>query len=195
MTERPMGGITHEELVGVIRRVRGRWRTRLLLRGGIIVVAGAFLAVTLASVGLQAYKFSPASILAFRAAVLAIFAALALLWFVRPLRRRVGDLQVALYIEEHEPTLQAAILTAVDLGVTTGAAAPVDVPPVILERMVQQAVERCRSIDNGSGVGRKAIRQSTVVLGGLVALAALLLVFGPEFLRQGASALLVLSRD
>ena len=37
------------------------------------------------------------------------------------LRRRVTDLQVALYVEEHEPSLQAAILSAVDIGATTGA--------------------------------------------------------------------------
>ena len=32
--------------------------------------------------------------------------------------RRVSDLQVALYVEEHEPSLQAAILSAVDIGAT-----------------------------------------------------------------------------
>ena len=39
----------------------------------------------------------------------------AVLWFVvRPLRRKVSDEQVALYIEEHEPSLQATLLSAVE---------------------------------------------------------------------------------
>jgi hypothetical protein len=117
------------------------------------------------------------------------------LWVVRPLRRRVTDLQVALYIEEHEPSLQAAILSAVDIGATTGAAAPVDVPPVILERMVEQAIAKCRTIEGGKNIAQRVIRQRTVVLGTLAAAAVLLLVVGPEFFRQGASALLVLSRS
>jgi len=43
-----------------------------------------------------------------------VFAVLVLLWFVRPLRRRVNDMQVALYVEEYDPSLQAAILSAVE---------------------------------------------------------------------------------
>ena len=39
--------------------------------------------------------------------------ALLAFWLLRPLRKRVTDQQVALYVEEHEPSLQAAILSAV----------------------------------------------------------------------------------
>src|SRR5690349_3402522 len=89
-----------QELVDVIREVRSRWRTKLLLGGGIIVVGGGLIALGLASWGLQEYRFSPASVTGFRVAVLAIFAALVGIWVVRPMRRQVSDVQVALYIEE-----------------------------------------------------------------------------------------------
>jgi hypothetical protein len=190
MVEALNTGGHRQELVDVIRKVRSRWRMRLLLRGAIIVLAGGLLALAGASLALQSYKFSPASIVTFRVLVFAAFALLVALWFLRPLGRRVSDLQVALYLEENEPSLQAAILSAVDLGDSAHAA---DVPPAIIERMIEQAVERCRQIGGGQGVGRRSMLRQAGVLGALAAVTAALLVVGPEFLRQGASALLVLT--
>ena len=115
-----LGGTTRQELVDVIRTARTRWRAKLLLRGALVVVGGGLLALALASWGLQALKFSTQSVIGLRIAVFTIFAALVAWWFARPFRRRVTDLQVALYVEEHEPSLQAAILSAVDAGAITG---------------------------------------------------------------------------
>ena len=150
-----LGGTTRQEIVDVIRRARTRWRTRQLLRGGIIVVGGGLVALGLASWGLRALKFSPASIIGFRVALFALLAVLVARWFVRPLRRRVTDMQVALYIEEHEPSLQAAILSAVDAG-ATDAPVSIPVPPVILERLIAQAIEKCR-VNTVREVGQSAV--------------------------------------
>src|SRR5262245_66404176 len=108
----PLGG-GHQELVEIIRQVRRRWRTKLLLGGAIIVVGGGLLALTLASWGLQELRFSPASVTGFRIAFLVTLASLVGIWLIRPMRRTVSDTQVALYIEEHEPSLPAAMLSAV----------------------------------------------------------------------------------
>jgi hypothetical protein len=150
MTDALSGGTPRQELVSAIQQVRKRWRAKLMLRGGIVVIGGALLALFLASWGLQAYKFSPASVIGFRIGIFTIFAVLVGIWFVVPLRRRVTDLQVALYVEESEPNLQAAILAAVDagaLGEGTGAATSGEVHPIILERKIQQAIEKCRTAD------------------------------------------------
>src|SRR4051812_2362839 len=93
-----------QELVDVIRQVRGRWKMKLLLQGAVILLAGSFLAITLASLYLQSSKFSPESVLWLRVALFAVVAGLTGLWLVRPLGRRVNDIQVALYLEEHEPS-------------------------------------------------------------------------------------------
>jgi hypothetical protein len=182
------------ELVDVIRKVRGRWRTRMLLRGGVIVIAGALAAIALASFGLQTYKFSPESVTGFRIAVFSAFALLVGAWLVRPMSRRVSDIQVALYVEEHEPSLQAAILSAIDIGAAS-------------DRRVVGDPARHRGQDGGAGggevphdrggrsIGRTGMRRSAVALGLIASVGALLLVVGPEFLRQGASALLVLSKS
>src|SRR5712691_12622769 len=87
--EGQMGG-HREELVDVIRQIRNRWRLKLALRGLVIVVGGSLLALLLSASGLEALKFSPAAIIAFRILVVAVFAALAAAWLWRPLKRQVS---------------------------------------------------------------------------------------------------------
>ena len=102
------------ELVDVIRRVRNRWRLRLAARGVVVVVAGTVLALLLSASGLESFRFSPTAIIAFRLIALAVFVALVGWAFVLPLRRRVSDSQVAMYLEECDPSLEAAIISAVE---------------------------------------------------------------------------------
>src|SRR4030095_6931704 len=102
------------ELVKIIRQTRNRWRLRLALRGVVVVVAGSILALLLSASGLEALKFSPSAIIAFRVIVAIVFIALASVWLYRPLKRRVTDAQVALYLEEQDPTLATSILSAVE---------------------------------------------------------------------------------
>src|SRR5689334_11526226 len=103
-----------QELVAVIREVRNRYRRRLAARGALIVLGGTVLALLLSASGLETLRFSPASIIAFRVLVFGVFALLGLYAFVRPLRRQVSDAQVALYLEERNPSLEAAILSAIE---------------------------------------------------------------------------------
>jgi hypothetical protein len=191
MAESRRSANDRQELVTIIRQVRSRWRNKLMLRGALVVLGGGLVALIAASIGLQVLRFSPTSVVGFRLTVFAIFAALAFLWFVRPLRRRVDDMQVALYVEEHDPTLQAAILSAVEVGATQ-AAGPADSSPVV-QKLIEQAVERSRSLEGGKAVGRRAFKRDAVALAVLGGFAFLLLLVGPEFFRQGASALLTLS--
>src|SRR5262249_36857288 len=55
--------------------------------------------------------------------------------------------------------------------------------------------EKCRAIDDGKAIGRKDLKRNAVLLAGAAAATLLLLVVGPEFLRQGASALLILLKS
>lgn len=187
---RPSGHDRHE-LVNIIRAVRSRWRTKLMMRGALIVLGGGLLAIIVASLGLQSFRFSPTSVIAFRLTVFAVFGTLAALWFVRPLRRRVDDMQVALYVEEHDPSLQAAILSAVEVGATSPSGEMESSP--VIHKLIEQAVAKARTLDGGKSVAARAFKRDAMALGALGALAFLLMLVGPEFLKQGASALLSLS--
>ena len=101
------------ELVEVIRRIRNRWRMRLAARGAVIVFVGTVVALLLSASSLETFRFSVPAIITFRILALAVFAGL-VTYAVMPLRRLVSDTQVALYLEEHNPSLEAAILSAVE---------------------------------------------------------------------------------
>jgi hypothetical protein len=188
------GSDRRAELVDVISRVRNRWRLKLALRGAVIVLAGTLTALFLSASSLEALRFSPTAIVAFRVLALLIFAALVWLGLVVPLRRRVSDSQVALYLEESDPTLEAAILSAVE---SASLAEPSELgpSPKLVERLVEQAIEKCRALENGMIVERSHLRRQFYLLGGVAVAAALIIALGPAFLRHGMSALLVIYRS
>src|ERR1700745_658619 len=102
------------ELIDVIREVRRRWRMKLAARGAAIAIGGT-LAVLLASAsGPGAPRFSSRAIIGFRVVIITVVAALLARWVIMPLLRRVNDSQVALYLEEYDPSLQSEILSAVE---------------------------------------------------------------------------------
>ncbi|HUK36496.1 MAG TPA: hypothetical protein VLV86_21410, partial [Vicinamibacterales bacterium] len=180
------------ELLEVIRSVRNRWRQKLAVRGVVLVVIGTLLALFLSASSLEALRFSPGAIISFRLIAIAVFAALVWQFLVRPLRRRVTDTQVAMYLEENDPKLEAAILSAIEA--TSGSSISQDHSPHLVDKLVEQAIDQCRHAMTGHHVDKQAIKRQGMALGG-VALAALLLVtFGPAYFRHGLSALLIVTR-
>lgn len=194
MAFEPDGFDRRDELVAVIHRVRNRWRLKLALRGAVIVVAGTLLALLLSASSLEALRFSPTAIIAFRLIAFLVFAALVVVGFVLPLRRRVSDGQVALYLEEKDPTLQAAILSAIE-SIPAVDGSDRGPSPMLVERLVDQAIDKCRTLDDGLTIERAGLRRQGYALGAIALAATLLITFGPAFLRSGMSALLLVSRS
>src|SRR5256885_283088 len=180
------------ELVEVVRRVRNRWRLRLALRGAVIVVAGTVLALLLSASGLESFRFSAPAIISFRIISVAVFVGLLFYGLVWPLRRRVSDAQVAMYLEECDPTLEAAIISAVEA--TAGSGSPAHSPRLV-EKLVEQAIDQCRALDDGRVVERTSVQRHAASLAAIAALVALVIAFGPAYLRHGLSALLIISRS
>jgi hypothetical protein len=175
------------ELVDVIRRVRNRWRMKLALRGAVVVVAGTVLALLLSASGLESFRFSAPAIIAFRIVTVTIFVGLLVYGLVWPLRRRVSDAQVAMYLEECDPTLEAKIISAVEATANGGSEAH---SPRLVEKLVEQAIEQCRTMDHANTVERSALQRHAATLAAIAAIVALALAFGPAYLRHGMSALL-----
>src|SRR5262245_5684057 len=180
------------QLVDVIRNVRNRWRLRLALRGAVVVAAGTILALLLSASGLESFRFSAGAIIAFRVLSVAVFVGLLFYGLVWPLRRRVTDAQVAMYLEECDPTLEAAIISAVEATADGGSP---DHSPRLVEKLVEQAIEQCRAVERGSVVDRAATKRHSISLAAIAAITALIIALGPAYLRQGLSALLIISRS
>ena len=188
-----MDPTAHDHLLEIIRSVRRRWRLKLALRGVAATVACAAAALILAAWGLQWMRFTPESILLSRIAIAVLFVVLASVLLARPLMRRVTDEQIALYLEEHEPSLDAAIISAVENG---GAGSGIgQQSPALLRRLIETAIDKCRAVDEGRRVERAPMRRYAGSLAAVVVVAGAAFLFGPAYMRHALSALLVFSRS
>ena len=179
-----------DEILRAIRHVRNRWRLRVAVRGITVLVAAALGTFLVSSYGLELFRFSSGAIVTFR--VLTYLSLILCGWwlFVRPVSRRVSDEQVALYLEEHEPSLQAAVLSAVEESKKDHVAAGTQHSPELVRRLIESAVAKVRDIDMGRSVERPQLQRSSGLLALAGVAAILLFVFGPAYLRHGVIALL-----
>jgi hypothetical protein len=179
-----------EEILQVIRHVRNRWRFRVAIRGIAVLMAAAFGTLLISSYGLEVFKFSSTAIVTFR--IVTYLALLGFGWgcFIRPIARRVSDEHVALYLEEHEPSLQASVLSAVEESKKGERSASADHSPALVRRGIELAVDRVREIDMGCGVEHQRLQISSGLLLAAGVAGIVLFLFGPAYLRHGISALL-----
>jgi len=168
-----------DELTAAIRRVRRRWRLRVALAGLAVVLAATLVALLAGTVVMERFRFSDGAVTWARVVVYVVAAGAALRWLLVPAARRVSDERVALYIEEREPSLGAALLSAIDARSAEGS-------PVLAARLVEDAAQRVRALDDGRRVERAALRRAAGMTAGIVAVAALLILLAPPYVRSGA---------
>jgi hypothetical protein len=184
--------LSHRDaLLKIIRDVRARWRWKVVLRS-LTVLAGAGVGTLLvAAYGLEQFRFSPAAIVTARIVTYVVLAGLGWFLFVRPLARRVTDQQVALYLEEHEPSLQEVLLSAVDARSPARSPERTGESVALLGRLIESAIEKCQETDLGRGLERRSLRRSVAMLGAIAIAATAVFIVGPAYLRQGALAVLL----
>ena len=103
----------------------------------------------------------------------------------------VTDEQVALYLEEKEPSLQTMLVSAVESsreGRHWESSA-------LVRRLIEQAVERCAQADTARRAEHGPLRLNGAVFGALVTAAVLAVLLGPAFFRDALSAMLLVSRS
>ncbi|MGH9370221.1 MAG: hypothetical protein ACRD15_01680, partial [Vicinamibacterales bacterium] len=177
------------DLIGTIHQVRRRWRMKLALRGAVLVAGLGVAVFVVAAFGLESWRFAPGAIRALRIVLPLAVLGLIGYFFVRPLLRRVTDEQVALYLEEHEPSLQAEIISAVEASRMPGA------PSGLVKRLVESAIGKCRALEEGRRVERRPLKTYAAAFGAVVFATLTLFMLGPAFLRHAFSALVVVSRS
>ncbi|UCF21278.1 MAG: hypothetical protein JSU87_07825 [Gemmatimonadota bacterium] len=173
----------------MIRSVRRRWRLRVALRGAAMVLAAGLVVYVVSSFGMDMLRFTPAAVIAFRVLTYATLAALIVRFLILPMLRRVSDERVALYLEEHEPSLEARLLSAVEFGGVAGATSG-DFSPALVERLVQNAVQKCAEVDYGRRVETRTLTSSSGLLAGTTVAALALLFLAPPFVRHSTPYLL-----
>jgi hypothetical protein len=174
------------DLLGIIAEVRRRWRLKLAIRGFVRVLAILLAFFLVAAALMQWDRFSPVSIVSARV-LLVLTLLTSVYWFlVRPLRKRVTDEQVALYLEEHEPSLQATLLSAVESSRSGNEAESA----ALVKRVVEQALEVCANLNAAKKVEQRPLQRNGVALGAIAAVALLAILVGPAFIRHALSAML-----
>lgn len=169
------------DLQAVIRAARRRWRLRVLLHGLAWVGVGGVVTMLVGAWGVDRFRFSAAALAVFRAIAWGTIAGLFVLRVLRPLARRITDEQVALYLEEHETSLDGAVLGAV----AGGRGGPDLVSPSLMERIVARAVERLEQVERGRRIERPTLHRSGGVLAAVAAVSAGAWLLGPGSVRTG----------
>jgi hypothetical protein len=173
-------------LRALIERIRRRWRLRLLTNGLAWTLVLASALILLAAWLVNHWHFSPNAVWTLRLVSALSLLALVFHYCIKPLRRRVDDLQVALYLEEHEPGLKSIMLSAVDAR--RGADDRLSAQLVL--QLQQRALEACARVGYGDRVEQQNILRAGSRLGLALVVVAGLAIWPPAFLHSGAPALL-----
>jgi hypothetical protein len=174
------------ELLGVVRGVRNRYRAKRALRGAAITVGGGWLVLAAAAYTMNFFKYSDASVLTCRIVALVALVAIAVWFIVLPLLPRLRDEQVALYLEEHERSLKATVITAVEMQ-TSGPAGAVSSlrSPAFIQRLTRAALERVHTVADGRTIDAGELRTNGGIFAAIALAALLVTMFGPPVLRHG----------
>jgi len=173
-------------LSAIIERIRKRWRLRLFVNGLLWTLALATALMLVSAWLLNAWHFSAPAIWLLRIVNLLALLALVLHFCVKPLRRQVDDVLVALYLEEHEPGLNSIMLSAVDARREDSRA----LSPQLVEQLVERAIDACARVEFGDPVERGKLKRGGSKLGLALLVVIGLIAWPPGFLRMGAPALL-----
>jgi hypothetical protein len=178
----------NSRLSSLIRAARRRWRMRVALGELALGSAVALAAVLAATWMMDRFRFAPASVVLAQVAAWGLLVVLVWRALARALRR-VGDSQIALYLEEHEPAFHGSLLAAVS---HEGAPDP-GLSRALLDRVVGQAVAAGEGASVWATLERRSTARAWAALAAVVAAVAALAVTRPAFLVRGAPFLLPLS--
>ncbi|UCG86331.1 MAG: DUF4175 family protein [Gemmatimonadota bacterium] len=181
---------SHSDLIGMIRSVRNRWRLRIVLRGLGILLAGGIVSFLISAYGMDYFRFTPAAVAVFQVLTYGTLMALLVRFLIIPLARKVSDERVALYLEEHEPSLHGYVLSGVQFGDDAEKLERAGHSPELVRRMLRQAIERCVAVEEGNRVERKGLATSSGFLAGATVAGMAFVLLSPGFLEHSAPFLL-----
>ncbi|MCG6955154.1 MAG: DUF4175 family protein, partial [Gemmatimonadetes bacterium] len=183
------GDTGRARILGLVAGVKRRWRLRVILRGLSWTVGLTTAVVFLSSLALERTRFASGAVVWLRVLTWGTLVASAWVFLIRPLLRRLTAAQVALYLEEHEPSLEHAVVSALDADEVRHPS------PALARRVREIAMERARRVEYGRRVEQPALYRFGGILTVVVVAAVAMSLLGPTHLRTGVSALLIPTRD
>ncbi len=176
-----MPGSPHDEIRGVIARVRARWRRMRALEA---TFTAALLAAFVVAAGLAMSSWAartPLGLAVVGAATVAL-AVGAVAWRVRRLGPRPSDIRVARFIEERVPELDDRLASAVDvLGATRDS-------PSLAGPMLADAADRLAGVDVDPVVPDRTLTRAGLKAAAAVAALAAVLFVGRDRAGQAYDA-------
>jgi hypothetical protein len=168
-----------------IRRVRARYSFGLLIRGLAAVTILGLLGVAISAWALGVFRYSQPAVLTIRALFYTWSLGLVAWFLARPLwsgYRRASDAAIARYVEEHEPSLDAALRSAVEGGTDGGSNEQRS--KALHAQVVEQVVTLLEAFDLPNDVDRRSLRTGGAAFGVVLLGAAAFVALAPAFIRQ-----------
>ena len=141
-----------------------------------MVLAGGLLAFLLFTFVMDQFRYSPTAIVIVRA--LTVFALIGLIvrYLILPLTRRFSDEQIALYIEEYDPSLKTALLSAVEFSSKIDSLEATGGSHDLVRGLIKSVVKKCYLAAYDVSVGRQALNRAAVWFMVVTMFSALLVV-------------------
>ena len=178
-----------DQLLASLAVLRRQWRRRILLEALAWVALAALIGLVAGWV-VMTWIVEPAGtgLVAMRVLVYGLIVGTLVRYLVVPLARRTSDQRFALYVEEHAPELKQALIASVhELQAPEAERSS----PALTARLVGRTVEAVRPLERDGRIEKPRVVRALQIFGGAVAAAALLLLVGPDGLRDTARALFV----
>jgi hypothetical protein len=177
-----------DQLLASLAVLRRQWRRRILLEALAWVTLAALIGLVVAFAIGQLTPPSDAGLVAIRVLAYALIVGTLIRFLVVPLARRTSDQRFALYVEEHAPELKQSLLSAVH---ELHAPAELRSSPSLAARLTARTVKALQPLERDGRIERPRTVRALQVFGGAAAVAALLLLAGPDEIRDTARALFV----
>ncbi|HEV3061474.1 MAG TPA: hypothetical protein VGY48_24710, partial [Vicinamibacterales bacterium] len=175
---------SYEEIRQLIERVRRRWRTLRALRATIRAALATSAVVAAALLASRWTHGAPVALAVIGALALGLALA-AVLWGLLPLRDVPDDRQVARFIEEHEPSLDDRIVSAVDVA---GQSSQSSAGSRLAEPMLADAARRLRDVPLDAILPPEMVRRTVFQTAAAAAVLLAVLFAARHAARQSVDA-------
>lgn len=174
------------QLFSLIQAVRKRRNLFAALCGSAITIATAAALLILTGIVAYRYRYNTGALVWLRIVLVFCPVAAAYFFLVRPLRRKIGDAQLARLIEEKHAGLGDRLVSAIEYSTDEQRN---KFSSAIIDRLIEDADRQASEVDIDQIVPRKRFWQSggAVVASLLVLIAAL--IFGPKEVKEGVKQL------